>query len=156
MPIVIKVGSLTDAQLADGLNEQKAWQYLCDPKKYKKEIEKFNLSKETFSRDTMYVNVLQKDSAIASRKDFDINTIEIVPFTESGKDTFNLEVGSITTASGYSMALFEASIEYSKYLWDLNEQELANKIDDKNQQDKFPGLKVGDATQANNNAGNWE
>lgn len=156
VPIVIKVGSLTDDQLADGLNEQKAWQYLCDPKKYKKEIEKFNLSKETFSRDTMYVNVLQKDSAIASRKDFDINTIEIVPFTESGKDTFNLEVGSITTASGYSMALFEASIEYSKYLWDLNEQELANKIDDKKQQDKFPGLKVGDATQANNNAGNWE
>ena len=104
----------------------------------------------------MYVNVLQKDSAIASRKDFDINTIEIVPFTENGTDTFNLAVGSVTTASGYSMALFEASVEYAKYLWDLNEQELANKIDDKNQQEKFPGLKVGDATQANNNAGNWE
>lgn len=156
VPIVVKVGTLTDAQLADGLNEQKAWMYLTNPTKFKKEIEKFNLSKATFSRDTMYVNVLANDSAISSRKDFDINTIHIVPFTENGTDTFSLEVGSVTTASGYEMALFQANVEYSKYLWDLNEQELANKIDDKKQQDKFPGLQVGDATQANNNAGNWE
>lgn len=156
VPIVVKVGSLTDQQLADGLNEKNAWKYLCDPKKYKKEIEKFGLSKETFSRDTVYVNVLANDSAISSRKDFDINTIHIVPFTENGTDTFKLEVGSITTQSGYEMALFQANIEYTAYLWDLNEQELANKIEDKKQQDKFPGLQVGDATQANNNAGNWE
>lgn len=156
VPIVVKVGSLTDQQLADGLNEQKAWMYLCDPKKYKKEIEKFNLSKETFSRDTIYVNVLANDSTLSARKDFDINTIHIVPFTETGKDTFELNIGSVTTASGYQMALFEARTPYTAYLWDLNEQEVANKIDDKNQQEKFPGLQVGDATVANNNAGNWE
>ena len=156
VPIVVKVGSLTDQQLADGLNEKKAVMYLSDPKKYSKEIAKYNLSKEAFSRDTIFVNVLENDSAISSRPDFDINTIHIVPFTENGTDTFELATGSVTTASGYEMALFEAKTPYAAYLWDLNEQELANKIDDKKQQDKFPGLQVGDATTANNNAGNWE
>ncbi len=163
VPIVVKVGSLTDQQLADGLNEQKAWMYLCNPTKFKKEIEKFNLSKATFSRDTMYVNVLQNDSAISSRPDFDINKIKYIPIvnletgaTEYSNDTIELNLGSITTASGYEMALFEAKIPYTAYLSDLNEQETINKIEDKKQMDKFPGLQVGDATQANNNAGNWE
>ncbi len=80
----------------------------------------------------------------------------IVPFTENGTDTFLLTTGTVTTASGYEMALFEAKTPYESYLWDLNPQELANKIDDRKLQDKYPGLQVGDATQANNNAGNWE
>ena len=31
--ICVKKGTLTDQQLADGLNEKKAWMYLCNPKK---------------------------------------------------------------------------------------------------------------------------
>ena len=80
----------------------------------------------------------------------------IVPFTENGTDTFLLATGTVTTASGYEMALFEAKTPYESYLWDLDPQELANKIDDRKLMDKYPGLMVGDATQANNNAGNWE
>jgi len=156
VPLVVKVGSLSDAQLAEGLTEKDAVKYLANPKKYSKEIDKFKLSKAEFSRDTVYVNVLANDSAISSRPDFDIDRIQYVPFAENPEDTFKLETGSVTTASGYEMALFQANVEYATYLWDLNEQELANKIDDKKQQDKFPGMQVGDATQANNNAGNWE
>ena len=156
LPQVNKVGSLTDDQLKEGLNEKDAWKYLCDPKKYAKEIDKFGLSKATFSRDTFYVNVLQKDSSFIARPNFDIDNIMIVPFTENGTDTFLLATGTVTTASGYEMALFEAKTPYESYLWDLNPQELANKIDDRKLQDKYPGLQVGDATQANNNAGNWE
>jgi hypothetical protein len=155
LPIVQKIGSLTDYQLADGLNEKDAWMYLQDPKKYAKEIEKFGLDRATFSRDTIYVNVLQKDSSFLSRPDFNIDSIKYVPFSQN-RDTFELVIGSIETASGYVMQLFEAKAEYQTYLSDLNEQELANKIDEKKQQDKYPGLKVGDAEQANNNAGNWE
>jgi hypothetical protein len=155
LPIVQKIGSLTDYQLADGLNEKDAWMYLQDPKKYSKEIEKFGLDRSTFSRDTIYVNVLQKDSSFLSRPDFNIDSIKYVPFSQN-RDTFELVIGSVETASGYVMQLFEAKAEYSTYLSDLNEQELANKIDDKKSQDKYPGLKVGDAEQANNNAGNWE
>jgi hypothetical protein len=54
------------------------------------------------------------------------------------------------------MPLFEAKIPYSNYLGDLNEQELSNKIVDREELDKYPGMMVGDATVANNNAGNWE
>lgn len=155
LPIVMKVGTLTDQQLADGLNEKNAVKYLSDPKKYAKEITKFGLSKETFSRDTVYVPVLQKDSSFIGRN-FDVNAIKFVPFAQNPQDTLKLETGSVTTASGYEMALFQANVDYAVYLWDLNEQELANKIDARKQMDKYPGLQVGDATQANNNAGNWE
>ena len=155
VPIVNKIGSLTDQQLADGLNEKNAWMYLCDPKKYSKEIEKFGLSKETFSRDTVFVPLLQKDSALI-RPDFKIDSICFIPFAENPTDTFRLEVGSVTTQSGYEMSLFQAQADYKTYMWDLDQQEVANKIDDKKQQEKYPGLQVGDATEANNNAGNWE
>jgi len=151
-----KKGTLTDQQLADGLNEQKAWLYLTNPKKYDKEIKKFNLSKETFSRDTVKINILDNDSSLMTRKVWDwIDQLAKVPFA-ANNDTFELAVGSVTTASGYEMALFEAKVAYEVYLHDLNESELNNKITDKKEQNKFPGLQVGDATQANNNAGNWE
>lgn len=156
LPIVQKVGSLTDAQLADGLNEKDAWKYLQNPKKYAKEIDKFHLDKKSFRRDTVYVNVLKKDSSFLARPNFDIDNIHYVPFAKNPTDTFELKIGSVTTASGYSMALFQANVLFETYLYDLNEQELANKIDDKKQQDKYAGLQVGDAEQANNNAGNWE
>ncbi|MBR0036806.1 MAG: hypothetical protein IJP70_04120 [Bacteroidales bacterium] len=150
-----KIGTLTDEQLADGLNEKKAWEYLCNPKKYSKEIAKYNLSKETFSRDTVKVNVLDNDSSLMNRKVWEwIDRIHIVPFTEN--DTFELQLGSVTTASGYEMSLFEARVPFAVYLKGLNEGELANKIQERKDMEKYEGLKVGDAEQANNNAGNWE
>ncbi len=150
-----KIGTLTDEQLANGLKEKDAWEYLCNPKKYAKEIEKFGLSKETFSRDTVKVNVLDNDSSLMSRNVWEwIDKIQYVPFAEN--DTFELELGSVTTQSGYEMSLFEARVEYAVYLQGLNEGELENKIQERKEMDKYPGLKVGDAQQANNNAGNWE
>ena len=154
LPIVQKIGSLTDEQLTNGLNEKDAWKYLQNPKKYRKEIEKFALDRNTFSRDTIYVPVLQKDSTFIKRTNFNIDSICYVPFT--AQDTFQLILGSIQTASGYNMQLFEAKVEYAVYLKGLNERELANKIDERKQLERFPGLQVGDAQQANNNAGNWE
>lgn len=151
-----KKGTLTDQQLADGLNEQKAWMYLTNPKKYDKEIKKYNLSIETFSRDTVKINILDNDSSLMNRKVWEwIDKIQYVPFA-ANNDTFDLTLGSVTTASGYEMALFEARVLYSVYLDGLNEAELNNKITDKKEQGKFAGLQVGDASQANNNAGNWE
>lgn len=150
-----KIGTLTDEQLANGLKEKDAWEYLCNPKKYAKEIAKFELSKETFSRDTIKVNVLDNDSALISRNVWAwIDSIQYVPFAPN--DTFELELGSVTTASGYEMSLFEARVAYEVYLQGLDDGELANKIQERKDMEKYPGLKVGDATQANNNAGNWE
>lgn len=157
--IVNKIGSLTDAQLEAGLKEDAAWRYLCDPKKYAKEIAQYGLSKETFSRDSIYVTVLEKDSVL-SRPDFNIDELRFIPtFTEEAaakKDTIILATGTVVSASGYEMPLFEAQIPYEAYLSDLNEQELSNIIADRKDLDRYPGMMVGDATQANNNAGNWE
>jgi len=157
--IVNKIGSLTDAQLEAGLKEDQAWKYLQDTKKYAKEIAQYGLSRDAFSRDSIYVSVLEKDSAL-SRPDFNIDELRYIPtFTEEAaakKDTIILNTGTVVSASGYVMPLFEAQIPYEAYLGDLNEQELNNKITDKKDMDKYPGMMVGDATQANNNAGNWE
>jgi len=155
--ICVKKGTLTDQQLADGLNEKKAWMYLCNPSKYSKEIQKFNLSKATFSRDTVKVNVLENDSALMSRnvKQW-IDQLAVVPIPGCENDKFELVVDSIPTQSGYMMSLFEAKVPYEVYLRGLNETELANKIAEKKEMDRFPGLQVGDAHNANGNAGNWE
>ncbi len=155
--ICVKKGTLTDQQLADGLNEKKAWMYLCNPSKYSKEIQKFNLSKATFSRDTVKVNILENDSALMSRnvKEW-IDQLAIIPIAGCENEKFELIVDSIPTQSGYMMSLFEAKVPYEVYLRGLNEGELANKIAEKKEMDKFPGLQVGDSKQANNNAGNWE
>jgi len=155
--IVNKVGSLTDEQLEGGLTEEKAWRYLCDPKKYAKEISQFGLSKATFSRDSTYISVLDKDSILCTPDE-----LKMIPiFTEGSlgagqADTIELNIGTLMSASGFEMPLFEAKIPYKAYLSDLNEQELSNKVADRELQDKYPGMQVGDATQANNNAGNWE
>ena len=153
--ICVKKGTLTDQQLADGLNEKKAWMYLCNPKKYAKEISKFNLDINTFSRDTVKVNVLQNDSSMMARGVMNwIDTIQYVPFAKH--DTFELNLGSVTTASGYNMSLFEAKVAFEVYLQGLDAAELNNKIAERKEMEKFPGLQVGDCEQANNNAGNWE
>lgn len=157
LAIVNKIGSLTDDQLKEGLNEEKAWMYLCNPSKYSKEIAQFGLSKATFSRDSTYVTVLEKDSILC-----DPDSIKFIPVFAEGcraeacVDTIELNTGTLMSASGYEMPLFEAKVPFKAYLNDLNEQELQNRVADRELQDKFPGIQVGDATQANNNAGNWE
>ncbi len=155
--IVQKIGTLTDEQLQAGLNEQKAWMYLQDTKKYAKQIAEFGLSRDKFSRDSIFVSVLEKDSSL-SRPGFNIDELRYIPHFYEGQpnDTILLATGMQQSQSGFEMPLFEAKIPYSNYLGDLNEQELSNKIVDREELDKYPGMMVGDATVANNNAGNWE
>jgi hypothetical protein len=155
--IVQKIGTLTDEQLQAGLNEQQAWEYLKDPKKYAKQIAEFGLSRDKFSRDSIFVSVIEKDSAL-SRPGFKIDELRYIPNFYEGQpnDTILLATGTQVSASGFEMPLFEAKIPFSNYLGDLNEQELSNKIVDREELDKYPGMMVGDATVANNNAGNWE
>jgi hypothetical protein len=41
-------------------------------------------------------------------------------------------------------------------MYDMNRQEVVNKIDLREKLFKFPGLAVGSILEPNNNAGNWE
>ncbi len=147
LPFVVKMGSLTDQQLESGLTEQKAMEII--KKGNLKDIEKNGL--QNFSRDTIYVNV--QDTIFG--KGYMADSIKYVPFT-GGQKQFDLVTGDQINASGYILRLFEAKTPYRDYLSGLDQQEIINLTDRARKMDKFPGLKVGDVNEPNNNAGNWE
>ena len=69
---------------------------------------------------------------------------------------FKMDTASITSASGYTIKVFEAAVPYETYLGDLDKQEVANLIDMAEKLERYPGLRVGSLTEVNNYAGNWE
>jgi hypothetical protein len=97
-------------------------------------------------RDTFYVRV--KDSLFPD--DYPIDSIRYVPFTQGVQ--FDMASGSIMTASQVEVQVFEASAKYFDILNGMDRQLIINLNDLKD----FPGIKVGDINEANNNAGNWE
>jgi hypothetical protein len=50
----------------------------------------------------------------------------------------------------------ECSASFRDYLDGLDENSINNLIEKANNSGNFPGLKIGDLTTDNNNAGNWE
>lgn len=132
LPFIIKEGILTDEQLQSGLTEKEA------------------VKKGIIKRDTFWVNA--KDTLFG--KTYNVDSLGFVPFTNNAM--FLMDTATITSASGYTVKVFEASVEDSVYLWDQNPQEIANLYDAAKKLDKFPGLKVGSTTEINNYAGNWE
>ena len=60
---------------------------------------------------------------------------------------FQLQAGYIEK-SGYQMPVFECLVMMEDLLADLDHQLVVNKISELNQNQRFPGWKVGDMTQA--------
>ncbi|MDR1402121.1 MAG: hypothetical protein LBJ60_00280 [Tannerellaceae bacterium] len=131
LPFLIKEGVLTDEQLEKGLTEQEA------------------VKKGLIRRDTFWM--LAKDTLFG--KEYAANEIRYVPGTQL---QFDLDTATLTSGSGYSIKVFEASVKYDEYLSDLNRQLMLNLDDKAGKQGKFAGLRVGSLTEINNNAGNWE
>ncbi|MDR1200577.1 MAG: hypothetical protein LBL58_02960 [Tannerellaceae bacterium] len=131
LPFLIKEGVLTDEQLEKGMTEQEA------------------VKKGLIRRDTFWV--LAKDTLFG--KEYVANEIRYVPGTQL---QFDMDTATLTSGSGYSIHVFEASVKFDEYLNDLNRQEMLNLDDKAEKQGKFPGLRVGSLTEINNNAGNWE
>ncbi len=98
-------------------------------------------------RDTIYVPV--RDSLFDKSYPFD--SLRYIPFAPTGKE-FALQAGTILTASQLEVHVFEASALYFDILHGMDRQLIINLNDIK----KFPGIRVGDIEEANNNAGNWE
>ena len=98
-------------------------------------------------RDTIYIPV--RDSLFA--KTYPIDSLRYVPFAPVGKQ-FDLKASTILTASKLEVQVFEASALHFDILNGMDRQLIVNLNDLKS----FPGLKVGDIKEANNNAGNWE
>jgi len=103
-------------------------------------------------RDTTYIPVL--DTLFKEKPEgFDYHNLRFVPFTNK-MDTMFLDAG-IINKSGVDVPVFVASVEYVVYLRGLDEQQIKNIVETKNQLEKFPGLKVGSMEESNFD-GNWE
>lgn len=150
LPFILKIGTLNDTQLENGMTEQKAMELINKAKKTGNwsEVEKQGL--KDFRRDTMWVAVMDT----IFEKGFDPDSLRYVPYGNGA--TFEMQVRRDTMKSGAPLNLFQAQVAYDVYLNGLDKQELINLKDTQSKLGKYCGLRVGDIEQANNNAGNWE
>ncbi|MBR4814257.1 MAG: hypothetical protein IKZ67_02210 [Paludibacteraceae bacterium] len=150
IPKVAKKGELTDEQMKAGLTEEIALALTPeDAAKYG--IANYDSFMTNFRRDTNYVSV--KSSVFGDN--FDASDFDIVPNTNK-QAKFDLQSKMFLTKSNVEVPLFEASVPYDVYLNGLNRQEIVNLNEKAKTLKKFAGLKVGDISSPNNNAGNWE
>ncbi len=101
-----------------------------------------------------------KDTLFRSRQDFDINTIDQIPFACEGETVAvvtKIEMDAIVKkVSGVNVPLFEAKMPWKSILNGLNHQLVVNKVAECKDQGRYEGLMVGSVTAPNNNVGNWE
>lgn len=107
-----------------------------------------------FRRDTIYKDMIESVFKGEYTKE-NIDQITYVPFSNGQR--FEIEVNNeYTTTQGINVPIMECRAHYDSYLADLNAQERVNLIDKEEKLEHYPGLKIGDITTPNNNAGNWE
>ncbi len=133
LPLVKKFGMLTDSMIDAGLTEAKA------------------LAQGLIIRDTIKISVL--DTLFG--KNYSIDQLKMIPVTDTVAE-FHLGATIITTGSGIKVPVFEAKAHNNTILKNLDRQLVINLNDQRRTNEKYPGLKVGSLTEANNNAGNWE
>ena len=92
------------------------------------------------------------DSLFANRHNFNPEDIRYIPYTD--KVEFTMRAGIIEKGV-VDVNLFEVLAPYSVLLKDLDEQSVINLIAQKEQIERYPGIKVGSMTEANTD-GNWE
>lgn len=150
LPIVVKIGQLTDKQLEDGLTEKKAVAIIEKAKKTNRydEVKRWGL--EEFKRDTMWVSVL--DSMYP--RGFNPDSLRFIPYGNGSQ--FEMDVKNDTAKSGAPIHLFVVKAHYDTYLSDLNKQELINLKDKNSKLDLYNGLMIGSIDKPNNGEGNWE
>jgi hypothetical protein len=135
LPLIKKIGALSDEQLEAGMTEKEA------------------IQKGFIIRDTVRVAVL--DSLFG--KSFNADNLRYIPHTKN--EVFFLGTNVITTGSGVQVMVFEARAHNNQILSELKRQygqEIINLNEKRRIDGKYPGLKVGSLTETNNSVGNWE
>ncbi|WP_340113825.1 hypothetical protein [Maribellus mangrovi] len=127
------IGELTDSMIEAKISEKKA------------------IEMGLIIRDTIKVSVLES----LFGKDFDANSLRYVP-VPGEKTEFHMAETVITTGSGIQVPVFEAKAHNNVILRGLDRQLVINLNAQRRTNERYPGLKVGSLTEANNNAGNWE
>ena len=98
-----------------------------------------------------YVKVL--DSLFKDRVNFDVNNLRYIPFSEPRQE-FEIQAGYIVRG-GMNVPVFEAKAHYNTYLQGLDRQRVRNEAAQREQVNKYPGMKVGSMTEPSID-GNWE
>lgn len=94
------------------------------------------------------------DLGVLVRGKYLADSLQYIPFSEGKK--FSLSATTLIGKSGKQTPLMECSAAYKDYLQGLNEDEIQAATEKANNMGDFPGLKIGDITTDNNNAGNWQ
>lgn len=134
--MVRSIGALTDDELAQGITEEQA------------------IKEGKIIRDTIKAGALENVFSL----DFPIDDIRYVPFTHR-KHQFKMGTNTIFTDSGLEVPVFEARVSNMIIFEDLRdeyEELILEENGERKRLNKYPGLKVGDLYEANNNVGNWE
>lgn len=134
--LVKSIGSLTDDQLEAGMTEVEA------------------IKKGLIIRDTIRVAAL--DTLFG--KTYPIEKLRYVPFTK-GKHEFKMGASSVETDAMVTIQVFEARVSNTVIFEDVYDEYRAEILEENGNRmriNKYPGLKVGDIKEANNNVGNWE
>ncbi len=132
-PLIYKKGSITDEMIEKGIT-----------------TEKEALKRGLIVRDTSWTPVY--DSLFKGM--VNVDSLRYVP----GADTvqFNLQARSIVTGSRVTVQVFEASVLNNVFLKGLDRQLIINYNSLRTKITGFPGMRVGNIREPNNNAGNWE
>ena len=78
---------------------------------------------------------------------------QYIPYADGKK--FTLAATVIVGKSGKQIPVMECGAGYETFLAGLDEGSIQQKIEEANYAGNYPGLKIGDLTTDNNNAGNW-
>ena len=153
---VARSGDLTEAQLEDGMTEEKAMKIIRTGNE--KAIRAAGLwddahNRPQLTRDSIFAAAAQ---VLFPDRKMNADSLAFVPFGHGQK--FEMAVDSLITGSGYPVQVFEAKTPFTAYLSDLDKKLLNQKIQEVLDRpgDKYPGMMVGSLQTANNNAGNWE
>ncbi len=78
---------------------------------------------------------------------------QYIPYADGKK--FSLAATTIVGKSGKQIPLMECGATYEDYLDGLDDNTIREVTEQANYAGNYPGLKIGDLTTDNNNAGNW-
>ena len=151
LPIIMKQGVLSDAQMDKGLTEAKA-AAIVNSGDEKAIIEN---GLQDFRRDTVWVSLID---SLYREDDFVADSLRYIPFSKG--DTFELIACPNTTRSGTIIQVMECNAPDSSFLkgmGKMGDRLIYNRAEEADAKGAYPGLKIGDAgNNWNNNAGNWE
>ena len=82
------------------------------------------------------------------------DSLQYIPYSNNKK--FNITVTTQVGKSGRQTPLMECGAEYADYLTGLDESGISGLTEEAVNAGRYPGLKIGDLTTPNDNAGNWE